>query len=165
MLLIPLAVLLLVGVPANIGEVKVLTRPPFEGTKRDILGLAASDVIAGRAPSSGRSPNPSGTSPRQWLLDGGESGRIPLPAGGMTPMKQADAYSIVALSPPKRRKRPPCVPLRRKIERTLEPFDSIRFEHDIVVVTRQPGGVASSPRDLVGTGAAPSIVGIDHRCT
>jgi hypothetical protein len=50
------------------------------------------------------------------------------------------------------------VPLRKEVVRTYQPFDVIRFEHDIVVVTRRPGGASSSPRELTGRG--PSIVAV-----
>jgi hypothetical protein len=156
--LVPLAVLLLVGAPANLGEVKVLTRPQFQGTKHDITALAASEVIATARPELRPFTSSERHITAQWLRDGGESGRIPLPAGGMTAAKQADAYNIVALSPPKRARRSPCVPLRKEVVRTYQPFDVIRFEHDIVVVTRRPGGASSSPRELTGRG--PSIVAV-----
>jgi len=158
-LVVPLAALLLIGVPANVGEVKVLTRPPFEGTKRDILTLAASDVIASARPLFRPFTRSERHISAQWLRDGAASGRIPEPAGGMTPAKEANAYSIVALSPTKRRKRSPCVPLRTKVDRTLKPFDTIRFRRSIVVVTQQPGGVRSSSRELMGDGPS-SVVGI-----
>jgi hypothetical protein len=157
-LLAPLAVLLLVGAPANLGEVKVLTRPPFQGSEEDVLGLAASDVIASVQPDFRPFTRSERSITARWLRDGGASGRIPLPAGGMTPQRQANAYNLVALSPPARRKRAPCTPLRKEVVRTLQPFDVIRFEHDIVIVSRQPGGVSSSPRVIDGRG--PALVSV-----
>jgi hypothetical protein len=162
-LLIPLSVLLLVGVPANLDEVKVLSRPPFEGTKRDVLALAGSDVISSARPGL----RPFTRSERHisagWLRDGRRSRRIPRPAGGMTPRKEADAYSIVALTAPKPLDRKAaehtaCSRLTRPVVRDLQPFETIRFTHDIVVVTRAPGGAPSSRRELHGGRGAIVLV-------
>jgi hypothetical protein len=145
-LVVPLAVLLLVGVPANLSDVHELGREPFDGNKRDVLVLADSDAIR-TVPATFR---PFGRAEERitagWLRDGRASGRIPRPALGTTKLDEANAYDTVALSPLDITIGRPCRPGPTPGPHTYRPGEEIRFRGLLAVRTRRAGGVRSGVR-------------------
>ena len=99
-LLVPVAALFLIAVPANLAQVDTLEKPMFEGTKRDVLLVARPEAIEGLPPDF--HPFPRNSISVGWLREQRAAGRIPDPAGPVTAVDDANTFHVIALSGPGR---------------------------------------------------------------
>ena len=76
-LLVPVAAMFLIAVPANLAKVDTLEKPVFEGTKRDVLLVARPEAIEGLPPDF--HPFPRNSISAGWLREQRAAGRIRTP--------------------------------------------------------------------------------------
>ena len=98
-LLVPVAAMFLIAVPANLAQVDTLEKPMLEGTKRDVLLVARPEAIEGLPPDL--HPFPRNYISVGWLREQHAAGRIPDPAGPVTAVDEANTFHVIALSGPK----------------------------------------------------------------
>ena len=143
-LLVPVAAMFLIAVPANLAQVETLEKPMLEGTKRDVLLVARPEAIEGLPPDL--RPFRRNYISVGWLREQRAAGRIPDPAGPVTAVDDANTFHVIALSGPEPTKPTRCQPLRRPVVRVLRKGQTIRFRGQLYITTRRPGAVSSVPQ-------------------
>jgi hypothetical protein len=155
-LLVPVAAMYLIAVPANLAQVETMSRPMLEGTKRDVLLIARPEAIEDLPPYF--RPFARNYISVGWLREQHAKGRIPDPAGPVTEVDEANTFHIIALSGARSTEPTRCLPLRRPEVRVLRHGQTIRFRGLLSITTSRPGEVASVPQLARSKGGEAVIV-------
>jgi hypothetical protein len=169
-LAIPVAALLLAGVPGNVHQLRIYTNQSLLDRQRfrsDVL--AAPRLPLARQLPADVAPGPDFTHfyglTLGWLVDSVPSGRIPAPRR-LTPAEIADQTLRLTLRPAAFPRARPCRVLRTPEERVLGKRERITLKSGFATITYVPkGGAASGPVPFIPANLVSGLASFPIRIT